>query len=216
MRQREGAYSNTLKVLHTMMKHGQVGRHRDHASEQYAWFRTLTKEEKKAGVREPYVPENFYNRRHEFACADVYVAYKKTGLLEPRNWDAEWMVHQKDLGLKFRFNYDRRMQLYGKNFYWEIDRGSENLETIEEKIHKYKQVSNSVDYWFYVIFTVAHNRRRTIDDRCEDIVNVIQQQNTKRYQFLVARQPDVLADPLGKVFVPAADPTSFLSLQELT
>lgn len=178
-------------------------RWRDSGSEAFVW-----------AVKGYRPPENFYNRRHELAGADLYVAYYQTNKLE--HWDANPEAHKKLLKLPHKLKYDRRMKLEGKTFYWEIDRGTEELDVIRGKVKAYQNFAASVDFWFYVIFTIKATRRGTIEERCDDIIGVIQDCGTKGFQFLVARHDDIVNDPLGKVFVPANKPDGFVALSQLS
>lgn len=183
---------------------GLLTRFREHPSEQYLY------------AYHPYrFPENFFNRKHEIACGDIYVAYKVTGKV--KHWDAEPEAHKKLLGLSHKLKYDRRMLLTFNDapIYWEVDRGTEDLEVIAGKVKAYQMFHKSVNFRFYVIFTVKDTRYGTIEERCEDIVNTIAECDTPGFQFLVARHSDVVKNPMGKVFLPVNKPDGFLSLDEL-
>jgi hypothetical protein len=202
-RQRIGSYSHTLKALQTLLKQNVIKRDRHHNNEPYFFF--LSNER---------FSDNFFNKHHERACADIYVAYKTTGLME--GWDDNWKDHTKEYGLKFNLRYDRRMRYKGQTFYWELDRGQEDLETIEGKVKKYQKFLNETQHIFFIIFVVESTRYKTIEERCEDITNVIASQNTKGFQFLVARHADVIENPLGSVFLPVNAPDQFISLDQLS
>lgn len=209
-RERTGAYSMVGKTLRLLLRgkenpDGLLTRFREHPSEQYLY------------AYHPYrFPENYFNRKHEIACGDIYVAYKVAEVL--KHWDAEPEAHKKLLGLTDKLKYDRRMltTFNDSPFYWEVDRGTEDLDVITAKVKAYQKFGQQVDFRFYVIFTVKDTRYGTINERCEDIINVIAECETVGFQFLVARHADVVKNPMGQVFLAANRPDRFMSLSELT
>ena len=101
----------------------------------YSWKLT---EEKTPALKEQ-------NYKHDFKVFDIYVALRKTGL--PITWTAK--STQKD-----GFRYDASFEIYGKQFYLEVERGTQGIKDIEEKVNAYLKLAGR----FYVIFTVEDYR----------------------------------------------------------
>lgn len=164
-------------------------------------------------------------RAHEVACADLFVAYYGTPGLT--HWDWQWTKAEVDEYATFRkssFLFDRRMILNGRMIFFEHDRGNRHPEKLAEQIKNYYDFSvRYPDLAMNVIYTLDWARAglRYDEDTKLEYLNErgrFLEQEFKQYrrgnQFLFALQSDVVADPLGKVFVsPLTD--ARLSLSDL-
>jgi hypothetical protein len=123
----------------------------------------------------------------------------------------------KALNLKhYKVKYDARMVLNGRVYLLEVDRGSEDLEQLTHKIRKYVAFADSLpSESFQVVFTLQKYRRMHFGNRADAVIDLLARQK-RRNMFVVARHSDVLADPLGPVFVSPLDPTKKQHLSELT
>jgi len=123
------------------------------------------------------------NYEHELACGDVYVGLKQTGSLE------EWVYYPRFTSVE----PDRKARLQGirQDLYFEIDRGTEPLWKIENKVNFYPSGP------YQVIFTAP---TRT---RADAILRVLETTG-RGHQFLVTLQ-EWITDPLGEIFVSPID-----------
>lgn len=160
-------------------------------------------------------PQNFYTRTHEIDVADLFVAYER----HVSHWDTEWgKLEREQLNIPhYRVNYDARMVLGGKVYLWEVDRGTMDIEEkLFAKVDKYIQFSESLPPdAMQVVFTMQKYRRMKLKNRAHLLLEYIASKK-RRNQFIVAMHSDVLADPLGAVFVSPLDPLSKRNLSELT
>lgn len=158
-------------------------------------------------------PENFYIRRHELDVADLFIAYNR----HVTHWDTEWgELERTKLNIpRYRVNYDARMVLNGRVYLWEVDRGSEDFEQLSAKIGKYIQFSESLPpESFQVVFTMQKYRRLHLGNRADKLLKFIADKK-RRNQFVVALHSQVLADPLGAVFVSPLEPMAKRLLSDL-
>lgn len=150
-------------------------------------------------------PENFYNRKHELAIADLFVAYYP----HITHWDTKWGVYEIErLNIPmFKVFYDARMVLNGNVILWEVDNGTEDLaKQVSPKVDKYIALSNAYpSLRFTVIFTMSKYRRMNLSKRSHDLLEALA--SVKRgNQFLVAKHGELVADPFGKTLVSPLDP----------
>jgi hypothetical protein len=193
----------TARLLRDMAKDKEIHRDRDHNNQPYLWMLP--------GIK---FPQNFYTQRHEIDVADLFVSYYH----HVTHWDTEWGEMERET-LKiphYRVNYDARMVLNGRVYLWEVDRGSEDLEALTNKVKKYVAFADSLaGEAFQVVFTLQKYRRMHFGNRADAVIDLLASQK-RRNMFMVAKHSDVLTDPLGAVFVSPVEPTAKRLLSELT
>lgn len=143
------------------------------------------------------------NFQHEKLCADIYTAYYTTGLLN--NWQWEPYEEYQKLNLV----PDRPSVIGDKIFFWEVDRGTENLSEIEKKIPKYIELARVKQKQFHVPIAVPTK------GRAKNILLDILPKFKRGNQFIVTTHELVLSDPLGKIFASPLNPGVPLSHTEL-
>src|SRR5690349_19911899 len=184
----------TARLLRAMAKDGEIHRDREHNNQPYLWMLP--------GVT---FPQNFYTQRHEIDVADLFTAYYP----HVSHWDTEWGKLERDeLRIPhYRVNYDARMVLDRRVYLWEVDRGTEDLEKqLRAKVDKYIAFADSLkSESFQVIFTLQKYRRMSLGNRADALLDLLASKK-RRNMFLVAKHSDVLADPLGAVFVSPMEP----------
>jgi hypothetical protein len=198
-----GSYVRTTKLLRRMADDKEIHSDRDHNNQPLIWMLPGTT-----------FPQNFYTQRHEIDIADLFVAYYP----HVSHWDTEWgALEREQLRIPhYRVNYDARMVLNGKVYLLEVDRGSEDLEQLAAKVKKYIAFADSLpDESFQVVFTLQKYRRMHFGHRADAVLDLFARQK-RRNMFVAARHSDVLADPLGAVFVSPLDPSKKSLLSELT
>lgn len=186
-----------------MAKDKEIHRDREHNNQPYLWMLP--------GIT---FPQNFYTQRHEIDIADLFVTYYP----HVTHWDTEWgELERTKLNIPhYRVNYDARMVLHGRVYLWEVDRGSEDLEQLASKVKKYLAFADSLPgELFQVVFTLQKYRRMHFGHRADAVIDLLARQK-RRNMFVVAKHVDVLADPLGGVFVSPLEPMSKRHLSELT
>jgi hypothetical protein len=123
----------------------------------------------------------------------LYVALCKLGV--PFTW-----IHTSDQKDGFRF--DRALYIFGKQFYIERERGSQELPVIEEKVRNYLGLSGV----FYVIFTVEDfpgsggRIKKTAKEFGAEILDYLKTER-RRTQFVVAPHARLIANPLDECLV---------------
>lgn len=156
-------------------------------------------------------PINWYSRKHEIDAADLFVALARTGKLQ--HWDVGWADTESHFA-QHRVNYDRRAEIEGVRHvvFFEVDRGTEDLDTIRRKVDKYIGLQTAYpDEHFMVLFTVQGYRWTDARSRCDDINKVLH--SVKRgNQFLTTPHIAFIADPLGEVVIPPHHPDRLLRL----
>lgn len=133
--------------------------------------------------------------QHELAAANIYVAYETTGKIEQWHWEP----HEEYLS----------SSIDGKIIFWEVDRGTEVLAVIREKVERYIQFSKlHPERRFHVAFAASKGRAKSI------LLDVLM--NYRRgNQFLACDQSRVLASPLDPIFASPLDPAHALSIADL-
>lgn len=134
--------------------------------------------------------------KHERDCGDLYVALRKTGI--PMEW-----IHTSDQKDGFRF--DRALLIFGKQFYFEIERGTQTVSHIEQKVSQYLSKSGQ----FYVVITVQDYQpnpfdktTKTAQDFGREILALLAQPPfRRRAQFTVAPHKALLTNPLGELLI---------------
>jgi hypothetical protein len=196
------SYIRTAQLLRRMLKDREIHRDRDHNNQPFLWMLH--------GVE---FPQNFYTQRHELDVADLFVAYYP----HVTHWDTEWGALEKEsLDIpRYRVHYDARMVLNGRVYLWEVDRGSMDFDALQAKIDKYLTFADSLSAEaFQVVFTLQKYRRLSLGNRADKLLGMLAAKK-RRNMFLVAKHSDVLADPLGPVFVSPLDPMSKRLLSDL-
>jgi hypothetical protein len=125
-----------------------------------------------------------HSYQHEHACAEIYVSYATTGKLQ--YWNYGFDEEMKDLGLK----PDRTSIINGQIVFWEVDRGTETLPVIQNKLERYIKLSRNHQP-FLVVFT-ASARRAT------SMMTLFQK---ARCRFYTAEFEQVLSNPLGEILL---------------
>lgn len=188
-----------------MEKDKELHRDREHNNQPYIWMLPGTT-----------FPQNFYLRQHEMDVADLFVACYP----HVTHWDSEWGSTERE-ALRiphYRVNYDARMVLNGKVYLWEVDRGTEDMRKLEDKVKKYIAFSDSLGAEaapFQVIFTLQKYRRMSVKNRAHELLELVASKK-RRNQFLVALHSEVLTDPLAPVYVSPLDPLNRRTLSDLT
>lgn len=158
-------------------------------------------------------PANFMTRDHEVDVGDVFVALAKTRKLD--HWDVGWGLDEKESFARFGANYDGRAEIEGFDqvVFIEVDRGSEELDTLHNKIAKYTKLADAhPGSPFIVIFTVQGYQGEPAKPRGEEILRKVLSPAKRGNLFLATPHKAFLQDPLGPVLVPPYDETLTLSL----
>lgn len=150
----------------------------------YSWKMT---EEKTPSLKEQ-------NYKHDFKVFDIYVALRKTGL--PMTWTAR--STQKD-----GFRFDASFTIYGKQFYLEVERGTQGIKDIDQKVKAYLKLPGR----FYTIFTVEDYKpnpfaqiEKTAKDYGMEILDYLEE--TRRgNQFVVSPHVLLSTQPLNPVLL---------------
>lgn len=162
-------------------------------------------------------------REHYIDTTNLLVKY-----WEPQHWDEKWMeedfqTYTIDQTVPM---YDARMKKWNTVFYWEVDRGTEEMEELFEKVNKYIKLSNKhPNDKFHVIFTMQYfrfgidqspeQRLKKLRDRSYELVEYLGAKK-RGNQFLVAWHDQVIADPYGPVFISPLNPNVPISLESVT
>ena len=167
-------------------------------------------------------------RQHELDCADLFVAYRQFHPKYLTRWDWHWDKDEETAYGVYKKGstlYDRRMYFNGRWFFWEVDRGTEPMEKLAEKVDKYIEFSNrNPNILFHVLFTLQYKRHGLDIAPGEELAEIANRGNAlleifedrrRGHQFLVAHHSEVLSEPLGPVFVSPADPEKPLSILDL-
>lgn len=189
---------------------GLIDYHQDHNNQPRVWMLSPT-QARAAGRPAVTCPDNFYNRKHEIAVADLFVRY----FPHVTHWDNRWLGTEEQFK-SFGLYYDARMVIDGKLVFWEVDRGTEDLaKQVIPKVEKYVALSEAYPRdRFAVCFTFERYRRQDLNRRINDVLFALSGFR-RGDQFLVAKHAEACADPLGAVFVSPKDPTSKQPLLKL-
>lgn len=197
---------SAYKILQNMKKDGMIVQHKpDNRIEPDLWSLK--------GARQP---SNWYNRDHEIDCADLFISYKNTNQLA--YWASRWEPEElHPFGETFSVYFDRRMELEDVDqvFFFEVDRGTEDLDTVKRKVEKYVALSNHlVGQGMTILFTVQGYRWTTSQTRLSRILSILRDAR-RGNQFLIAPHEEVLANPLGKVWISPVDGETKICLNDL-
>lgn len=159
-------------------------------------------------------PRNWYNREHELDCADAFVALAKTGKV--LHWDSKWTDEEyEDFAQKTGVNYDRRFELEGSDriFFLEVDRGSEDLATLAEKVRRYVKLANRFpNQPITVLFTMQRYMRQDLKLRTENFIKHGIHPVKRNDLFFVVPHDLFLIDPLAPVCITPGDWTKCASI----
>jgi hypothetical protein len=134
------------------------------------------------------------NYKHDLKIFDIYVALRQTGV------DLTWTAKstQKD-----GFRYDAQFIVYGKQFYLEVERGTQGIKDIEEKVKAYLKLPGR----FHVIFTVEDYKpnpfaavEKTAKDYGNEILDYLESVR-RGHQFIVTPHIAFINNPLGQVLL---------------
>jgi hypothetical protein len=156
---------------------------------------------------------NKHNWEHEHACAQIYVSYACTGKVRT------WKAHEDLGGVK----PDRLMMLdEGVMVLWEVDRGTEVLDTDQDKPNIKGKIKNYLrlrsEYpgkRFYICFVTMDYGldpftgavKQTAKSRAKAILDLYYYDfGFKGNQFLVTTLDQALTDPLGRILYSAKRP----------
>ena len=133
------------------------------------------------------------NYNHELSCGNVYTALKATGALE------EWVYYPRVVGVE----PDRKARLSGirQDVYFEIDRNTEPLWKIENKVNAYQPGP-------YQVIFVAPNTTRA------DAILRVLEAARRGHQFLVTLD-SWITDALGPIYVSPVNVLEKHSLQDI-
>jgi hypothetical protein len=126
---------------------------------------------------------------HEVAAADLFVQYY--GIFE--TWRYEPKAGQ--------LYGDRKMKIYGKHIYFEVDRCHQNASVIREKIEAYiryyyeleKQYGDRAR--FHVIFDIAHPNPDKVSARIKEIGEILDEFN-RGNQFALSSHTMLTTSPV--------------------
>jgi hypothetical protein len=124
--------------------------------------------------------------KHEVGAADLFVAYYPH-LRGNGSWSYEPAV------LKDRA--DRGMRLFGKTFYFEVDRGTEPPAEIAAKLDNYIRYAQATGERFHVIFSLMDGKEKA-HNRGNKLIPLLKECR-RGNQFLLAHQQRLIDDPLG-------------------
>lgn len=137
------------------------------------------------------------NYKHEFCVSDLYVALRMVPGVEIQPKSDQSKGLREDLAAK----------IIGKQVYFEVERGTQGMKRIEEKVERYLKLPG----WFYVVFTVQDYRpnpfakvEKSARQAGEDILNLLKDYG-RGAQFLVTPHTLFLEDPLARVLISPTD-----------
>lgn len=106
---------------------------------------------------------------HEVAGADLFVKYFR--YMEAWSYEPPLFY---DPETKKNVRADRGLKLYGKTFFFEVDRDTENMTDIKKKIDDYIRYGRETGERFHVIFDVALDGIQETNLRSEEIGKYIE------------------------------------------
>lgn len=137
------------------------------------------------------------------ACADIYTALKLTGQ------EFTWIAKDDQ---KNGFRFDRAFEMFGKQFFLELETGSHfyrNEQVIPDKVTRYMKLEG----WFHVIFvTMDYDPAVTATRNAEDLIRLLSVYG-RNTQFLITTHEAFLVDPLDYCLLdPRQNPHSLATL----
>lgn len=121
--------------------------------------------------------------KHEVGAADLFVAFHS----HMGQWAYEPQV------LKERA--DRGVRLFGKTFYFEVDRGTEPPAEIAAKLDNYVRYAIESGERFHVIFALMDGKE-TAHNRGNKLIPLLRERK-RGNQFLLAHHARLVNEPLG-------------------
>lgn len=153
------------------------------------------------GTRKPINDRNLYG--HEMDCADVFVALKRIYGTRLVRWERDMDKYRKREFSKFGVRPDRIFEIEDNNqvFFLEVDRGTEDLDIIIEKLEGYTALSNHYHTQpLTVLFTAQAYRYYNNDqDRLDDLVDCFKKAS-RGNQFIGAIHDHFVEDPTAAVW----------------
>src|SRR5262249_48843664 len=105
---------------------------------------------------------------------------------------------------------------FNQVIFFEVDRGSEDMETLKDKIRKYTKLADANSSSpFIVIFTVQGYQGAPAKLRAERIMNEVLAPAKRGNMFLVTPHKLFRSDPLGQVLIAPYDQTVAFSFLDL-
>jgi hypothetical protein len=163
-----------------------------------------------------------FSHPHERSCADIYVSYQVSGSLQ--RWGLPEAFEDYQEYVKVGLLPDRISKVVGKIVFWEIDEGSENYDTVSDKIPRYIQLSKRhPEHRFHVVFTTKdcyrfkngkQVLRQSAGARAKRILLDLMEFKCGN-QFMVGLHRAIVSDPLGAVFASPLAPDKLISLADL-
>ena len=128
---------------------------------------------------------------HQKAGADLFISY----LPYIQAWSYEPPI--------LRDRADRGMRINGKTIYFEVDRCTEGMRVIEEKVENYIRYSRESDERFHVVFAIVGSETEILN-RGNLIIPVLKERK-RGEQFLIANAGNIISNPLGEIFYSPKD-----------
>lgn len=198
------------RLLNRMVQDKLLRVHRLSQNDPYYFFLPTTK------------APTLHSHIHERDCAEVYVAYETSGQL--LKWAIPEAFSDYDEYESIGLRPDRISTIGNKIVFWEIDRGTENYDKVNDKIPRYIELGKRhPTHRFHVVFTTKDsfrqkNRKQILRQSAEArakriLLDLIEYKRGS--QFVVGCLKDILSDPLGAVFVSPLEPETLKSLVDL-
>jgi hypothetical protein len=143
---------------------------------------------------------NIHNYKHEKICADIYISLNKY-LIEWNNKPDNFL---NPLGIY----PDRLSVINGEIILWEIDRATEKLGDIKNKIEKYLSCAQSTPKHLSVVFASTPRRGKSI-------LKLLAGVRSRNVWFFVVDYQELIADPKTAVFHSAVSRYVTLKLPEV-
>jgi hypothetical protein len=133
--------------------------------------------------------------KHEVGAADLFTALYPHLVAQGGAWSYEPVILDN--------RADRGMRLFGKTFYFEVDRGTEAPREIEEKLDRYIRYSQKSGETFHVIFALMDGKE-SAQSRGDKLIPLLQERR-RGNQFLLASHARLEEDPLGRLLYSPKD-----------
>jgi hypothetical protein len=128
---------------------------------------------------------------HEKAGADLFVTYKPY----MKRWAFEPFIKSR--------RADRGMQFENITVYFEVDRATENIQELFDKIDNYIQYSREAEKRFHVIFALVGDSAK-VNKRGNKIIPYLKEIR-RGDQFLMVNHQRLIDNPFGKVIYSPRD-----------
>jgi hypothetical protein len=145
------------------------------------WFLAKSKLVTELGYTPPKGEIHTYKYEHEKDCADVFVSLALSdSLLE---WEGEG---DQKIGLR----YDRKFRVDDRQFYLEVERGTQGPEKLRAKLERYIKHYRKNGEPFHVLFTVK-------DEVSLERVIYLFEEFKLGASYCVVVQSELISDPLN-------------------